>query len=189
MSLQFPKPPIKTTSVLKKGLIGARAPVTSAGDFAYLKPHPVYHLTEKAILAGRWLRSAKLQAWRYLIIEGDSVAASASLCRSKPKSTFRFSSLVDAPGGLWEACFAIADFISSRTDFEIRSLSIPFLNIGALWLHASNHGDQFVILPPSFSPFHSFAVYSEIELKRSLLTAVKLQSANLEKSARRQSHR
>jgi hypothetical protein len=105
-----------------------------------------------------------LVGWRFLVEEGREPVAAAEV-------QDRTSAAV--PAQLTEGPFVRSTAESLRaaeslepvreTDFELRLLRVPAVNLVALWLHTAGRDDLFVPLEPAPRPFEAGRSYPEPE--------------------------
>ncbi|GAB2664984.1 hypothetical protein [Nocardia goodfellowii] len=159
MPLHLPNPPAEVPDKVKgklrafaddakfstKALRGARKDQLDLST-----PHQIFSMGLDDIVDGAGLEAAQPVGWRYLVVDGAQIVASAETTQA-PDGTQEMSQFTEGP-------FVLATDRTLKmvrklpelaaTGFELRLLRIPALYVMALWLHAST-ADILVPLDPS----------------------------------------
>lgn len=146
MTLTLQAAPKSDLDVLMKtlGRIDVVDPL-AGGSVAYdvSEPVPVYTIDLETAAGGRDLSSAKQVAWRYLLTE-DGEVATADVDVSAPDEgagdSDRFNNMTRGRlADMFTEALHAAERIAatSETDYQLRVLEVPSLNMGAVWLERS----------------------------------------------------
>jgi hypothetical protein len=122
----------------------ADAPVMAGSVPVTSQPMPVFTLKLNDIQQGEFSKTAEQTGWRYLVVNGDASVGLADLKRSDGGS--EFSGLTKGPiVKNFEDAVELADknYAKDRSNYELRVLEIPAVNVAAVWLH----GDKDVFIP------------------------------------------
>lgn len=167
MAIVFPQAPAIDEPALARRLAKiAASPLSgAAGQLAgvavdalsYTVPQEIWYSTLDALLDNRLLASARAQAWRYLLCEGDRGVGEIEIGPNSADAGRPFLAVHegDAAQATIEALtFAESLPEAAAQDLEARFLRVPAMNFAAVWLHGGaqdllipviGHGD---ILPP-----------------------------------------
>ena len=193
MAITFASPPADGMSTLTKGLQhiwsaqqldpkGGTAPLAVPPTASAMKPHPVYELGLHDLAAGKGLETARLTAWRYLLVSNNQVGQAAEILPGSPTGGSQFGALTTGFTGGAEAAFQLVDqlpIVQQRT-YEIRALRVPALYVMALWLKdQQGQEDRFIVMPPAFPPVQPLHPYATADLL-ALLHKLAAQKAPLE---------
>jgi pimeloyl-ACP methyl ester carboxylesterase len=113
--------------------LGGAAPQTNAS-----KPVQLFSLGLNDINDAGFLKSARPEGWRYLVVSGVPLAIAD--VRDTKTGTATFSALTRGPvvERFVEATnFAEKHYHASPDHYEVRALEIPSLYVSALWLHGA----------------------------------------------------
>jgi hypothetical protein len=119
-------------------------------------PHPMYVVGLKDMATSGGLRRAIVIGWRYLSVSGSEKKFAAEVHHDSDGSNHRFAGMNHGPAV--EALIRVIEDDKIREQVESHAFSlstgaIPALDISAVWLRATNDGDDrlFVVPPaPSF---------------------------------------
>jgi hypothetical protein len=163
MPLQHPEPPSAVTDLVTGKLrhVGERAPTGSAAlggaapvDLTPTDPHEVYVLSINDLLHDDDpLTSAAPTGWRYLLTDGQRAVAAALTTRTEGGED-RFALFNSGPyvGGTVTALQEAATLPQAEaTDLQVRLLTVPALNLTAVWLHGDDE-ELLVPLAPAPAP-------------------------------------
>lgn len=162
MPLQHPEPPSAVTDLVTGKLrhVGERAPTGPAAlggaapvDLTPTDPHEVYVLSIADLLADDPLAAAAPAGWRYLLTDGRQAVAAAMTTRTAGGED-RFALFNSGPyvGGTVTALQEAAALPQAEaTDLQVRLLTIPALNLTAVWLHGDDE-ELLVPLAPAPAP-------------------------------------
>jgi hypothetical protein len=116
-------------------------------------PHPMYVVGLKDMATSGGLRRAIVIGWRYLSVSGSEKKFAAEVHHDSDGSNHRFAGLNHGPAV--EALIRVIedDKIREQVESDAFSLStgaIPALDISAVWLRATNNGnDMLFVVPPA----------------------------------------
>lgn len=113
-------------------------------------PHQIFTMNLDDITSGAGLDKAWPSGWRYLVVEGGQLIASAETTEA-PDGTHDVSQFTEGPfvAATDDAVKAVRRLPQLQAaGFELRLLRVPALYVMALWLH-SPAADLLVPLPPS----------------------------------------
>jgi hypothetical protein len=118
-------------------------------------PHRMYNLGLADIKGANPVAKAKLTAWRYLVVENNSVIAAAEAVQKTPSAKPLFSNtnegpFVDSMAKAIEDAEQVPEVQAGQ--FELSVLRVPALYLIALWLKSSgskSKGDIFIPLDPA----------------------------------------
>ena len=162
MPLQHPEPPSAVTDLGTGKLrhVGEHAPTGPAAlggaapvDLTPTDPHEVYVLSIADLLADDPLASATAAGWRYLLSDGQQAVAAAMTTRTEGGED-RFALFNNGPyvGGTVTALQEAATLPQAETtDLQVRLLTVPALNLTAVWLHGDDE-ELLVPLAPAPAP-------------------------------------
>lgn len=113
-------------------------------------PHPVYILGLSDIKGLNPLAKAKLKAWRYLVLEGTDVIATAEAVQQTASAKPVFSQTSEGPfvastAAAIEAAEQIPEVKAGQ--FELAVLQVPALYMVALWLRGSAKAKNDIFIP------------------------------------------
>jgi hypothetical protein len=163
-NLSLPRAAVAETAMAMAAPPAASVEITNA--------YPIYTTSAKALLLRKLLKLAKLTAWQYLVIEGESVRGAAEVVRRF--SIFRTK--IDYAGS-YPAHYAerIVAAITTAEElpqvqarsYELRLLRAPDLSLLAVWLWRD---DDSLLLPIAPAPggLVALQVMSEQELTETL---------------------
>ena len=119
-------------------------------------PHPMNVAGLKDMASSGGLSKATIFGWRYLSVSGGERKFAVEVHHDPDGSNHRFAGLSHGPAV--EALITVIedDRIRQQTesgDFTLSTLSIPALDISALWLRAASGGDDKLIVVPPAPPF------------------------------------
>ncbi len=119
-------------------------------------PHPMNVAGLKDMASSGGLSKATIFGWRYLSVSGGERKFAVEVHHDPDGSNHRFAGLSHGPAV--EALITVIedDRIRQQTesgDFTLSTLSIPALDISALWLRAASGGDDTLIVVPPAPPF------------------------------------
>lgn len=174
---------LETGPALGLDIIQARVPslLEEAGkDLAFGKmvstgadvsqPQPIYDASLQDVLDNKLLAGARLIGWQYLILNGDTVRASAELVSvSGDLSQWQYSVLHQPPAMLVEDAIHTAEGLPQfqQNEYQLRILRAPELHLYAVWLHRL--GDEWLIpAAPTTSMLKPNRPYTETELNELL---------------------
>ncbi|MEU4780409.1 hypothetical protein [Micromonospora sp. NPDC023633] len=113
-------------------------------------PHQVFTLGLDVVTAGGGLDQAQPVGWRFLVVDGGQLIASAETAE-KPDGTHEVAQFTEGPFvAATDKALKIAHRLPqvAAASFELRLLRVPALYVMALWLH-SPLVDLLVPLAPS----------------------------------------
>jgi hypothetical protein len=179
MPIQHPEPPSQVAELVSGKLrqVGERTgtnPTALGGaapaDLTPTDPHEVYVLALADLVRDDDpLPAARPAGWRYLLSQEGQVV-SAAMTTLTEGGEHRFALFNSGPyvGGTVSALAAAADLPEAAAqDLDVRLLTVPALNLTAVWLH----GDQdevLVPLSPAPAPLDPGRPYSASELLTAL---------------------
>ncbi|HET7544089.1 MAG TPA: hypothetical protein VFK05_29660 [Polyangiaceae bacterium] len=179
MPLRFQNPPdasferlTEALGTAASGAVGMKTARSSLPTVGLTRPHPVYALGLEQIVQGGDLSHVKPVGWRYFIegSDGKTVAAEVYLTHQPPGH--RMGALnrgKSVEGTLDQLAKANNDARFSAATYDVQLLRVPALCLSFLWLKApEDHGDSFVAIEPTFSPFSAGEVCSVTELEQRL---------------------
>ncbi|HVG21774.1 MAG TPA: hypothetical protein VNI02_22250 [Blastocatellia bacterium] len=114
-------------------------------------PHPMYNLGLSDIKGRNPLAKAKLTAWRYMVLEGNEVIATAEAVRPSARAKPIFSHTNEGPfvgstAAAIEAAEQLPEVKAGR--YELAVLRVPALYVMALWLKdAKSKGAGDILIP------------------------------------------
>lgn len=185
MPLVLESPPADGLTVLKQGLHLVQqhqniSPLGGAGRMAVppapvvMEPHPVYNLGLDALVAEQGIDSATLVSWRYLIVEGETVAKAAEINVSAV-GTSKFNSINAGPAVAGTtAALTVAEHLPQiqQQSYDIRFLRIPALSVQALWLHGQGRDDdKFLLMQPLTQVDDSGTLVARFDAQKPYTTA------------------
>lgn len=195
MSVAFVSPPHDGFSTLQQGRQAIRAAqqldphggmalalpsVTSA-----MRPIPVYEWGLDSLAAGKGLETARLVAWRYLLVANNRVHHAAEIYPDAQGSgNTRFGALTTGFVGGEEDALQVVDRMpeAQQGNYELRAVRVPALYVMALWLKdLLGERDRFVVMPPVFAPVPALQPLKAADLL-SLLQQLAAQKMPLEQS-------
>ncbi|UGT61256.1 hypothetical protein [Nocardia asteroides] len=147
MPLHLPEPPTEVPDKVRgklrafadgekfstKALRGARKDQLDLST-----PHQIYTLGLDDITAGAGLDAARAVGWRYLVVDGAQIIASAETTLA-PDGTQQMSRFTEGPFVLaTDKALKVVRKLPQLTaaGFDLRLLRIPALYVMALWLHS-----------------------------------------------------
>jgi hypothetical protein len=162
MALQIPSPPVAAAD-------SAQATLKAFGDqqlfstpalrqapadqLTLTTPHQIFTMGLDSLAAGAGLDTARSVGWRYLIVAGGQVIASAETVTTPDGLGQTFAQFTEGP---FVAVTATAITAAQALpavglgSFELRLLRIPALYVMALWLHTPTAvGDLLLPLAPT----------------------------------------
>jgi hypothetical protein len=162
------------------------APEVPSAPATVSAPQRVYTVGLTALAGSDAIQeSARATGWRFLVEEGREPVAAAEV-QDQTRAT--------VPAQLTEGPFVRSTAEGLRTaealgpvrdtDFELRLLRVPALNLLALWLHTSEREDLFVPLEPAPQPFEARRSYAEPEFAE-LAAGLASQALELQREAER----
>jgi hypothetical protein len=178
MPLQHPEPPSAVTDLVTGKLrhVGEHAPTGPAAlggaapvDLTPTDPHEVYVLSIADLLHDDPLASAAPVGWRYLLTDGQR-AVSAAMTTRTAAGEDRFALFNNGPyvGGTVTALQEAATLPQAETaDLQVRLLTVPALNLTAVWLHGDDE-ELLVPLAPAPEPTTAGTPQQASELLASL---------------------
>jgi hypothetical protein len=146
-----------------------------------MQPHPVYELGLNDLASGQGLETARLVAWRYLLVDNNQVRQAAEVIEAPGGSRFGMLTTGFVAGA--DAAFSVAERLPEvqQRAYEIRALRVPALSVMALWLKDSQgQQDRFIVLPRAFAPLQPLQPYEASDLL-AILQRQAVQKAPLEK--------
>jgi hypothetical protein len=117
------------------------------------KPHPMYVVGLKDMAASGGLSKAIIIGWRYLSVLGSERKFGVEVHHEPDGSNHHFAGMSHGPAV--ESLISVIedDRISQQIEsgaFALSTLSIPALDISALWLRAASGGDDMLaVVPPA----------------------------------------
>ena len=182
MAFKIKKPTKQAVALIRRSLVKLHRPgrrVTKRADELIIAaPHKRYTITLENVLKGN-LDRASFSGWRFLILDGMKAIATANLridrrSRKPLFSHFGYGSFVQNTVKGIRRAERLDD-----SDYELRLLTIPGLNIVALWLRGKKE-DQLIPLPPTHRALKPFSIQSPVEFFECIKTAAKarLESEN-----------
>lgn len=114
-------------------------------------PHPMYNLGLSDIKGRAALAKAKLTAWRYLVLDGEAVVATAEAVQSTARAKPVFSHTNEGPfvASAGAAIAAAEGFPEVKKGaYEVAFLRVPALYVMALWLRGAEGGGSPDLLVP-----------------------------------------
>jgi hypothetical protein len=115
------------------------------------KPHPIYVVGLRDMASAGGLSKASLIGWRYLSVSGNERRFAVEVHQDPHGSGHRFAGLSHGPAV--EALINVVEQVRIHQQnnsgvFTLSTLSIPTLDISAVWLRAQNGSDDLVDLVP-----------------------------------------
>ena len=115
------------------------------------EPHPMYVVGLKDMAASGGLSKAIIVGWRYLSVSGSERKFAVEVHQDPDGSNHRFAGLSHGPAV--EALIRVIEDYRIRQPIEsgaftLSTLSIPALDISAVWLRAASGGDDMLIVVP-----------------------------------------
>jgi hypothetical protein len=116
-------------------------------------PHPMYVVALRDMASPDGLSKAALVGWRYLSISGSTQKYAIDVHHDPDGSNHHFAGLMRGPGV--EALINVVEEVrlhqqTSAGVFTLSTLSIPALDISAVWLRAKDESDDLVdVVPPA----------------------------------------
>jgi hypothetical protein len=110
-------------------------------DLSLAAPHPMYNLGLADVKGRDPLAKARLTAWRYLVLDGEEVVATAEAVQSSPRAKPVFSHTNEGPFVTSAAAAIVAAEQSPGVKagrYKLTVLRVPALYVMALWLQDSN---------------------------------------------------
>ena len=160
MPVRYPNPPPEATESARHGVRQLLSKKNLRGGLDVLggsalagvelrAPHEVFVLGATDVLNGRGLAAATSAGWAYLVIDRDTIVASAETA-SGGDGTYAFSQL--SRGAINQAVagaiLRLEDAFEADEEYEVRVLRIPAAYSVSLWLHAES-SDELVPIAPS----------------------------------------
>lgn len=139
-------------------------------------PHQVFSLSLEDTLA-RNLENAKPVSWRYFLAHGNEIFASAEIEETvkKKKRALRFSHFNDGPfveHSKTGIRFAEELKDVEESEFDLRLLRIPALNVVALWLHRDAQ-NLLISIEPNHKSLRPFQKYTPSKFFEELESAAR----------------
>jgi hypothetical protein len=161
MAIGFPVPPDDSINILRASLteISELASIDNphsifprefALNWQIKLPHAVYSLSFEKLLNGSGPETAELTSWRYFILFGDKMIATAQISFDVGTQTHKFIQLCPESQCKNIITFDNLSSLAQPTagDFEVRLLGVPALHTQALWLKGTDgSADVFRALP------------------------------------------
>lgn len=186
MTIQVVKPPPEAYRLVSDAIVGL---ATSSGAAEELKkvndpsklsavlPHKVYSLDADDIARGRDLNRARLIAWRFLILDGQTAVGSVELACSPGGGNLRFASFNVGPfvGGTRAAVRLLENLPNVRSgSFELRALRAPSVYAMAIWLKDLGGSNDIIFpLAPSAGPSGPVGGLPPIQTSSNFLESLK----------------
>jgi len=134
------------------------------------KPQPIYNASLQDVLDNKLLAGARLTGWQYLILNGDTVRATAELVFAPGDlAEWQYSVLHQPPAMLVEGAIQAAEGLPQfqQHEYQLRILRAPELHLYAVWLHRPD--DEWLIpAAPTTSPLEPKRPYTETQLTEAL---------------------
>lgn len=117
------------------------------------KPHPIYVVGLRDMASTGGLSKATLIGWRYLAVSSSERKFAVEVHHDADGSNHHFAGL--SHGSAVEALINVVEQVRIHQQnnsgvFTLSTLSIPTLDISAVWLRAKNGGDDRVdVVPPA----------------------------------------
>lgn len=117
------------------------------------KPHPIYVVGLRDMASAGGLNKASLIGWRYLSVSSSERKFAVEVHHDADGSNHRFAGLSHGPAV--EALINVVEEVRMHQQtnsgvFTLSTLSIPTLDISAVWLRAKNGSDDLVdVVPPA----------------------------------------
>jgi hypothetical protein len=164
MSVTFVSPPHDGFATLQQGLqaIQSAQQLDPRGGMALalppaasaMKPIPIYELGLDNLAAGKGLETARLVAWRYLLVANNQVRQAAEIHPDPRGGKSSFGALTTGFVAGEEAALHVVDHMPEvqRGQYELRAVRVPSLYVMAVWLKdVLGNQDRFVAMPPVFA--------------------------------------
>jgi hypothetical protein len=156
--------PIAAAGTLQRVVGGLRNPALASArpESLHLSlQHAVYNLTAADVTSGRGLAAASQTAWRYLVDNEGASVATVEQPEGGPSDGYLVIEGPRAAG--FEAAVSQAEALeqAAKTQFDLRVLRVPALNVELLWLSAHDPAaDLLIPVDPAPSPFEPARAYS-----------------------------
>ncbi|MFE7548632.1 hypothetical protein [Streptomyces gardneri] len=189
MPLQHPEPPVEATEAISGKLravgphaganLSALGGAADPSDLTPTDPHEVYVLDLPDVLGDDPLAGARLTGWRYLLSDQQQVISSAMTVLTDT-GEHRFALFNRGPyvAGTVTALRTATDLpeVASQ-DMRVRLLTVPALNLTAIWLHGEE-ADLLIPMAPvpkdltSGQPYPAATVLATLREPAQALTAI-----------------
>jgi hypothetical protein len=165
----YPEPPADGRQVVSQGLKEFPASMSrylrgfELKDLTIGQPCRSYRVETTNLVSSQLLSAAKSDAWRYPLMHGTNVIASAELTTSKENGSLEFAGIdtTDLPEETQEAIQKAEQLPQVKAaDYEIRCLNCPPILFVAIWLHGKTD-DIIIPLPPDRGQWNAYQPYSE----------------------------
>lgn len=178
MPLELPVPPPEVSSAVRGKLQQYRGPETpnpvalggsDPGELTLSSPHETYVLGLEDLLSSSLTEAARATGWRYLLYDAEGAVATAETVGTS-EGEHRFALFNRGPfvASTVEALRVAAELPQvAEQDMHVRVLTIPALNMVALWLHGQRD-DVWVPLTPAPAGIEAGRAYAEAELLNAL---------------------
>lgn len=140
--------------------------------FQVARPHPIYTVTAQKVVERRILAGARQTGWQYMILTDESVFAAAEIGNKEEKDEWAFTVLrfQSSSRPIGEALNAAEELPEiDDTDYELRILRSPGVDLRVVWLHPLE-GANDILIPIERVPkgITANAKYTEKELTDAL---------------------